>query len=293
MTHDLASAATNWTVGDICALMDRWFPPANAQDWDKVGLILGDRDRIVRRVLLAVDPVASVGRQATTMGDGEGADLIITHHPLFLRGVSFLPEDQPKGALVTQLIRSGIALLNAHTNADIAHDGVADALARLIGLSDPEPLEFIGEDEDGHLIGMGRIGRVTPTTLGEFAAHVASVLPAGPTGLFVGGDTDSPVERIAVAPGAGDSFLDLARKRGADVFLTADLRHHPASEHMEAGRPFLLCGSHWATEWPWLRLLEKKLTQAAAREGVDLSVEVSTIVTEPWTQHLETSGELA
>ena len=77
------------------------------------------------------------------------------------------------------------------------------------------------------------------------------------------------------------------------MYLTADLRHHPASEHLEGGSPALLCGSHWATESPWLPVLARRIEAAAAAADVELRVEVSTIVTEPWTSHRVTQGELA
>ncbi len=287
--------ASTWTVGDVMALMESWYPAATAQSWDRIGLIVGDPAAPVRSILLALDPTAAIADQAVAgpSGDGKSYDMVITHHPLLLRGASFLPVTDPKGAVVTALIRSGIALFNAHTNADVACDGVATALADLIGLRDTTPLEPCGTDAEGHEIGLGRVGTVEPTTLGAFADHVASVLPAGPTGLLVGGDEAMAVSRVAVLGGAGDSALDAARAADVDVYLTADLRHHPASEHLEGGAPALLCGSHWATESPWLPVLARKIREAARTADVELRVEVSTIVTEPWTSHRVTQGELA
>ncbi|MDN6793838.1 MAG: Nif3-like dinuclear metal center hexameric protein [Propionibacterium sp.] len=277
---------TTWTVEDIATLMDAWYPPATAETWDRVGLIVGNRARRVCRILLAVDPVAATVSQALD----SGADMVLTHHPLYLRGTSFLPEDDPKGALVARLIRGDIALFNAHTNADIAHRGVAHALADLVGIQDQVPLEPVGEDRQGHPVGLGRVGSVEACTLGEFAGRVAAVLPASPHGLLVGGDEDALVRTVAVSGGAGDHFLARAREVGADVFLTADLRHHPASEHLEGGGPALLAGSHWATEWPWLPVLARRLREAARAAGVSVDVEVSTMVTEPWTSHRPTTG---
>ena len=277
------------------ALMESWYPAATAQSWDRVGLIVGDPATPVRSILLALDPTAAIAEQAVAgpEGDGTAYDMVITHHPLLLRGASFLPVNDPKGGVVTTLIRSGIALFNAHTNADVACDGVATALADLLGLRDTVPLEPCGTDAEGHEIGLGRVGTVDKTTLGAFADHVASVLPAGPSGLLVGGDESAWVTRVAVLGGAGDSALEAARSAGVDVYLTADLRHHPASEHLEGGAPALLCGSHWATESPWLPVLARKIRQAARCADVELRVEVSTIVTEPWTSHRVTQGELA
>ena len=296
-SSDACADATgaSWRVRDVMALMESWYPAAWAQSWDRVGLIVGDPDAPVRSILLALDPTAAIAEQAVAgpNGDGQPYDMVITHHPLLLRGASFLPVTDPKGGVVTRLIRSGVSLFNAHTNADVACEGVATALTDLIGLRDTVPLEPCGVDAEGHEIGLGRVGTVEPTTLGAFADHVASVLPAGPTGLLVGGDEAMAVSRVAVLGGAGDSALDAARAADVDVYLTADLRHHPASEHLEGGAPALLCGSHWATESPWLPVLARRIREAATYADVEVRVEISTIVTEPWTSYRVTQGELA
>ena len=119
---------------------------------------------------------------------------------------------------------------------------------------------------------------------------VASALPDSAPGLLVGGDLDATVETVAVSGGAGDSLLDTARDAGADVLLTADLRHHPASEHLEAGRPYLLCGTHRATEWVGLPPLAARLERAASAGGRRLAAYVSEVVTDPWTLRLSTGS---
>lgn len=278
--------AQTWTVGDVVDLMDRWYPPDTAEDWDRPGLVLGRRDTPVHRILLAVDPVAAVVDSALR----DDADMVITHHPLYLRGTSFLPEEDPKGATVARLVRSHAALFTAHTNADIAHLGVSAALAEVVGLRDAVPLVPAGTDAEGRPVGHGRIGAVEACTLDEFADRVARALPAGPHGLLVGGDPAARITRVAVSGGAGESLLRAAGDAGAEAFLTADLRHHPASEHLEGGGPALLCASHWATEWPWLPVLASRLRERAASAGITVDVEVPTMVTEPWTTHRPTTG---
>jgi len=129
--------------------------------------------------------------------------------------------------------------------------------------------------------------------LKRLADDVAAALPDSAPGLLVGGDLDAVVERIAVSGGAGDSLLQRARQAGADVFLTADLRHHPASEHLEDGRPYLLCGTHWATEWVGLEPLGRRLTEDAHSRGASLAVRVSRIVTDPWALRLPTGADRA
>ena len=128
---------------------------------------------------------------------------------------------------------------------------------------------------------------------GLLASDVAAALPDSAPGLLVGGDLDAVVERIAVSGGAGDSLLQRARDAGADVFLTADLRHHPASEHLEDGRPYLLCGTHWATEWVGLEPLARRLKDGAHGHGASLAVQVSRIVTDPWALRLPTGPDRA
>jgi dinuclear metal center YbgI/SA1388 family protein len=121
----------------VLDVLDGWFDPRSAESWDAVGLVCGDRNEPVERVLLAVDAVPGTVGEAV---DG-GANLLITHHPLLLSGVHGVPADDPKGALVHRMIRCGIAHLVAHTNADVADPGVSDALAQRLALRDTSPLD--------------------------------------------------------------------------------------------------------------------------------------------------------
>ena len=275
------------SVGDVVALVEAAAPPDLAASWDSNGLICGDPADPVRSILLAVDPVAAVVDEAVD----SGVDMIITHHPLYLRGTDHVAATDPKGRSIHRLIRAGIALLNAHTSLDAAHGGVAEALAERVGLTSAVPLE---PDPASPEQGIGRIGVLPqPVTLRQLAADVAAALPDSAPGLLVGGDLDAVVERIAVSGGAGDSLLQQAREAGADVFLTADLRHHPASEHLENGRPYLLCGTHWATEWVGLPPLAQRLEEDARSCGASLKVQVSHIVTDPWVLRLSTGSDRA
>lgn len=262
------------TLAEVIEQLEASYPPARAESWDAVGLVCGDPDQRVDRVLFAVDPVAVVAREALDFG----ADLIVTHHPLYLRGTTSVAATTPKGRLIHTLIGSGVALYTAHTNADVANPGVSDALARAVGLvGDLVPLQPFADDP---WRGLGRIGDLpSPMTLAEFTAQAAAGLPVTAWGLRAAGDPARTVSRVAVSGGAGDSLLGTARAAGVDVFLTADLRHHPASEFMETGGPALIDAAHWATEWPWLALA------ASTLKGVE--TRVSTTVTDAWTYHAE------
>ncbi|MER5262393.1 Nif3-like dinuclear metal center hexameric protein [Actinosynnema sp. NPDC002837] len=262
------------TLGDVLDVLEAAYPPATAESWDAVGLVCGDRAEPVSRALFCVDPVESTVDEALAAG----AQLIVAHHPLMLRGVTGVPADDPKGGLVHRLIRAGVALYTAHTNADVANPGVSDALAEALGLRVTGPLEPADADP---ATGIGRIGELDrPEPLRDFARRVAEALPATAWGVRAAGDPDRPIRRVAVCGGAGDSYLAAAARAGVDAYVTADLRHHPAGEHLAAGGPALVDVAHWASEQPWCG-------QAAhivrAAFGGTVEVLVSTRRTDPWT----------
>jgi len=278
------------SLRDTIQILDELYPPGSAEGWDAVGLVAGDPAQEVRRVLFAVDPVAGVVAEAEQWG----ADLLVTHHPLLLRAVHSVAATTFKGSLVHRLVRSGIALHVAHTNADSAHGGVAEALAVAIGVRDLRPLvpadpAVVGADGTG----LGRVGSLdAPVSLRDFARRVAGALPATAHGVRVAGDLDATVRTVAVVGGAGDSVLDEVRGADVDVYVTADLRHHPASEARERaefeGRgPALVDVSHFASEWPWLARAAQALRSAAARRGATVETHVSTLCTDPWSARFD------
>ncbi|MDQ0377174.1 Nif3-like dinuclear metal center hexameric protein [Amycolatopsis thermophila] len=262
-------------LADIIAVLEAAYPPALAESWDAVGLVCGDPREPVDNVLICVDPVEATIDEAIT----SGAQLVVAHHPLLLRGVHGVPADTPKGRLVHRLIRAGVALYCAHTNADSANPGVSDALAEAIGLGDLRPLD---PHPDG-TTGLGRIGELPePEPFAAFVRRVADALPRTEPGVLGAGDPDRPIRTVAVSGGAGDSFLDAARARGVDAYVTADLRHHPAGEHLETGpdAPALVGLTHWASEWPWCGQASAVLRAAFAG---NVNVHVSARRTDPWT----------
>ena len=268
-------------LSDVSRLFDELYPPVWAESWDAVGLVCGDPESAVRQVMFAVDPVQPVVDEAVAWG----ADLLVTHHPLYLRGTTTVAADRFKGRVVHTLIKNDIALLVAHTNADSADPGVSDALARAVGLRVTGPLVADATDPTGRR-GLGRVGELPePEPLSAFAARVAAGLPATAQGVRAAGDPDREVRTVAVCGGSGDSLFDAVRAAGVDAYVTADLRHHPASEAREAGPLALVDAAHWATEWPWLRTAERELHAAAEKHGWTLETRVSDLVTDPWTLH--------
>jgi len=377
------------TVADVLAALDTRYPPASAADWDAVGLVCGDPGDRVTAVRFAVDPVVAVADEAIA----DGVDLLVTHHPLFLRPVNGVPTTDPRGLVAHRLLRAGVGLVVAHTNADMARPGVSDALAAAVGLAgEATPLEplpgpaldvlavyvprtaadglraalgaagagelgdysdasfsvdgtgrfrpgpgahaaagevgtLAAEDETrvevvlpptrraGVLAamraahpyeevafnllemvrspgstGIGRVGQLpTALPLHAFADRVAAALPSTPAGIRYAGDPDRPIRRVAVSGGSGDSLLAAAAAAGADVFVTADLRHHPASGFVQPtspsrDRPALVEATHWASEWPWLPVAARLLADDLRAAGRPVPrIDVCALVTDPWT----------
>ncbi|GAA2759770.1 Nif3-like dinuclear metal center hexameric protein [Actinopolymorpha rutila] len=275
------------TLARVVEVLDGLYDPRWAADWDAVGLVCGDPDAEVRRILFAVDPVAEVAREALDWP----ADLIVTHHPLFLRGVHGVAATTPKGRLVHSLIRAGIGLHVCHTNADAADPGVSDVLAGALGLTDLRPLD---PRPDTPWLGVGRVGVLPePEPLAAFGRRVAGALPSTAHGVRVAGDPERTVATVAVCGGAGDSYLDTVRALGVDAYVTADLRHHPASEATEhPGAPALLDVAHWASEWPWLDDAAARLRAVLAERGTTVETRISTLCTDPWASHADQGGTL-
>lgn len=266
------------TVRDVVDALDRRYPREWAEQWDRVGLVLGDFGTAVAKVLCVIDCVPETVDQALAAG----ADLIVAHHPLLLKPVSTIAPDTYKGRIIHRLIRADVALYVAHTNADVADPGVSDALAARLDLVNTRPLV---PGEDGR--GIGRIGELAaPMLLEDFTGFVARRLPATAGGVRAAGEPTQMIRTLAVCGGAGDSFLANATTAGVDAYLCADLRHHPAGEHLAGGGPALLDVAHWASERPWLDDVAEWL-----RGQFALDVVVSDLDTDPWTVHAQSPSE--
>lgn len=377
---------STFRLADVLATLDDLYDPAWADDWDAVGTAVGDPDDAVSKVLFAVDPVRAVVDEAIEWG----ADLIVTHHPLLLRAVNGVAATTPKGSVIHDLIRAGVALHTCHTNADSPPGGVSASMAEAFGLRDVAPLDSDAADPLDKIVafvprthtqqvvdalasagagaigeydrcyfategtgsfrpsananptigsagkveevdearvemilprvrragvlaalrsshpyeepafdlfelaampgdrGSGRVG-VLPaeTTLREFAGNVVDALPATPSVARIAGDPDRPVGTVALCGGAGDFLLERARRVGADVYVTSDLRHHPVSElHEHQDAPAVIDVPHWSAEWTWLPVAARTLGERLVAGGATVETRVSRIVTDPWTMHL-------
>ncbi|WP_431813021.1 Nif3-like dinuclear metal center hexameric protein [Kocuria sp. cx-455] len=273
------------TLAQVVDAADSLWPFRLQEDWDASGLITGRPDQPVRRVLVAVDPVAPVIAEALQ----RQADLVITHHPLLLRGATSVAADGFKGQVIHDLIENRCALLACHTNADSARRGVSDALIAATGVNPDDAVPLVPDDTYPNA-GLGRVGALPRSvSLRELAQRLTTNLPGTAQGLRIAGDPDRMITTVAVCGGAGDSLFDRVRATGADVYITADLRHHLASEAREHalgpggdGTPALIDAAHAASEALWLPWGAEDLQRALAARGFDVEISVSDVRTDPW-----------
>lgn len=260
------------TLGDLIARFDQWFPPSLAEDWDAVGLLTGRRADTVTHVAFAVDITDATVDWAIE----QGAQLLFSHHPLYLRGTSDVDGDSPKGRLVHRAITNYLAIHVAHTNADIARPGVSDAIAHALQLHDVQPIRPHHTDPR---LGIGRVGRLAePCDFAMFVQRVFEAVPTSGAGIRWASDPARHVETVAVCGGAGD---DLLSEVVADVYVTSDLRHHVASEYLATGRAALIDVPHAAAESMFLH----PLAQGVERAFPGMRTSIYPGITDPWTGH--------
>ena len=248
------------TVGDILTWLEAVAPGYMQYDWDNTGLLCGSRGKEVRKVLVALDPFLSVCREAAE----EGADLLLTHHPLIFQPPRSVSDETETGRAIMFLIQKDISAVNAHTNLDCAPGGVNDTLAETLGLSDISVIDPQGTDPQWGLL---RSGTVSEQSLSDFLSSVKKAL--GCQGLrYV--DGGKPVRRVAVGGGSCGSDLFAAVKAGCDTFVTADVKYNQFHDAKELGLSIIDAG-HFHTENPVCAVLAGKLQAAFPEIAVILS----------------------
>ena len=227
-------------VQDVFNWIDSIAPYETQDSFDNSGLLVGDPAWEVRGIHVAMDVTSSVLDEAIA----NGANLIVTHHPMMFSARKRLVETDSEAKLLCRMIRHEIALIAAHTNLDQAPGGINDVLARVIGLE--------GVTGEGYV----RVGELpAPMTAKAFACQAGEALHAV---VRLMGDPERELRRVAVTSGAGRDSVKDALGLGADAFLTGEAKHHHALEAAEAGMPVFEAGHH-ATEEPGIFALAEAL----------------------------------
>ncbi len=356
---------------DIFKIIEELAPKGLAEDWDNVGLQVGRPTAEVKRIMLTLDLDRDVLQEAIE----NKIDLVITHHPLLMKGIKNIDADTPKGKIIAELLKHEITVYAAHTNLDIADGGVNCVLAEKIGLENVSVLHPTGEQKYfklvvfvplGHLeevrtalgkagagwignysdctfhttgigtfrplegtnpyigaqgrleeveearletivpaeklsevikgmisahpyeevaydlyplnnqgaaYGLGRIGYLpSETTFEQLVQHIKQLL--GLKAIKAGGQASKTVKKVAVCGGSAGELWRAAAMKGADVYISGDIKYHTAQDILAAGMSFIDAG-HFATERPAVDRLYDYLTARCAELNCEVQIVVA------------------
>lgn len=227
------------TVADIAAFLDEFAPASLAEEWDNVGLLMGDGQEQANKVMTCLTLTPASAAEAIR----EGANLVVAHHPLPFRPVKRITTATTEGRMLWQLARAGIAIYSPHTAFDSAASGINRLLADGLGLTEVVPLTASEADPT---IGTGRIGTAKPAAnIGTLAEDAKQLLDLDT--VRVVGKTDQLVSKVALACGSGGSMLDDAAGAGCDAFVTGEATFHTCLAAEAQGVALVLVG-HYASE---------------------------------------------
>lgn len=226
------------SVNDVASFLDEYAPASLAEDWDNVGLLVGDRQQQVTKVMTCLTVTPTTASEAIR----SQADLVVVHHPLPFRAVKRLTSETAEGRLLLDLIAARVAIYSAHTAFDSAREGINQQLAEGLQLSDVAPL--VAQTQVP--LGAGRYGNLPqPLALKELAQKVKTFLEIENVQLV--GASDQKLRRIAIACGSGGELLEPALAAGCECLVTGEMRFHGCLA-AEANNLSLVLAGHFASE---------------------------------------------
>lgn len=239
-------------VKELTAWLEHEYPAKAAEQWDNVGLLVGDDEEGVFHVFLALDLTEETLEEAVQAG----ADMIITHHPMIFGGIKKINNHDFTGRKIMRLIRNNISYYAMHTNYDVL--GMAELSADYLKLEEREVLSVTEETESG-CEGFGRVGMLPgPMSLRECGEFVKNALSLNDVKIY--GDLEQTVQKAAVCTGSGKSMIPEALAKGAEVYITGDIDHHTGIDAVASGLAIIDAG-HYGTEYIFMEAMKKKLSQ--------------------------------
>jgi dinuclear metal center YbgI/SA1388 family protein len=242
------------TVADLIGALDQIAPFGMAESWDNVGLIVGDRDRTVESVLIGLDPTNRLLDEALDLG----ADTVVTHHPAIFKPIPSIDTGESSGRFLESALTHKLNIIACHTNFDAVCEGVNDILAELLGLQDISPLVPANAPYPDSA-GLGRVGcYAQPLKRNEFITRLLDVLELDT--VQIAGKLPETITAVALCGGSGSEFAETAKRSGADLYISAEIKHNVA-RWAEENDFCVIDGTHYATEKPAVGLLARKLRE--------------------------------
>ncbi len=259
------------TIQNICDFLDAFAPTRLAEEWDNVGLLVGDPSGVASKVMTCL----TITPESVAEAIDQAADLIVTHHPLPFRPLQRLTTEQPSSRMLWELIRAGVSIYSPHTGFDSAASGINQSLAERIGLTQIKPLLARAGEPDG--LGAGRIGNLAGEKLSDLLKKIRQQFQLESI-RFVG-HSDANVSNVAIACGSGGSFLPAAIAAGCDTFVTGEATFHSCLEAKASHVSLVLMG-HYGSERFAIEMLGEKIADqfpdlnvwASARESDPISL---------------------
>lgn len=247
---------------ELMELLEAFAPKRYACSWDNVGLLVGRSDQEVKKVLVALDATNEVVDRAVE----EGADMIITHHPVLFSSIKAINDQDFMGRKLLKLMENQIACFAMHTNFDVI--GMADLAGSYLGFpKDARPLEVTIEEED-RVEGIGRVSTLPePMNLSRCAEFVKKALKLEHVLLF--GEEEKQVSKVAISPGSGRSMVKEALACGADVLITGDIGHHEGLDAMDMGLTIIEAG-HYGTEYIFVDYVAEFLKEKTSLDVISV-----------------------
>lgn len=255
-----------FTVQDILNIIEKIAPTSLAEDWDNVGLMVGNSSATVDAILMGLDPTLPLLDEAIS----RGANLLITHHPFIFHPLKAIHLDSPDGIFVERAIQNRINVVSCHTNLDSATEGVSSSLARKLDLQDITPLvAHSGSD----LCGLGRIGRYgEPVSADAFIEKLTAA--CSPPWLLATANAPATINCVAVCGGSCSGLAPVALEKGAQVFVTSEVKHSTARWAEQAGL-WVVDGGHFATEQQALTIFAENLEAEASRDFNAINIHIT------------------
>lgn len=264
-------------IKDLDNIMQEFAPNIYKEDYDNVGLMVGDNEQKISNILVAMDCTMKVIDEAVA----KNCNTILTHHPLLFVKPKNITMSSVKGSKIIKLIKNNISLYSSHTNLDSTHNGLNDLLMTILGLDSNQIMEYSKVNlAHEKKVGLGRVAVLSePVTFEKLISKVKEGL--GISTLRYAGDEKKEIKKIAVINGSGQDYFQLAKDMGADCIITGDTTYHFVSDFMEEGMCIVDAG-HFNTEWPAMKLFAGKLKNRINEKGFNNSVLISENSVDPY-----------
>ncbi|WP_461207789.1 Nif3-like dinuclear metal center hexameric protein [Clostridium sp. DL1XJH146] len=264
-------------IKDLDNIMQEFAPNIYKEDYDNVGLMVGDNGQQINNILIALDCTMNVIDEAIA----KSCNTIVTHHPLLFVKPQNITMNSVKGSKIIKLIKNNINLYSSHTNLDSTHNGLNDLLMSILGLENTQIMEY-SKVKLAHekKVGIGRVAVLdTPIIFEKLILKVKEDLEINT--LRYTGDENKEINKIAVINGSGQDYFQLAKDMGADCIITGDTTYHFVSDFMEEGMCIIDAG-HFSTEWTAMQLFAGKLKNRINEKGFNNSVLISENSVDPY-----------